>query len=108
MKSQESDEFKSAVAALNGMAWFGLKNATDLWQVVNAGFAQKLKVLIGQAHRNRLDKEGNADRWYGNDKTFTALERRIFITHWVGKAWKKLCSPNYDHFRKRYWEKTGA
>ena len=30
LKSQESDEFKSAVAALNGVAWFGLKNATDL------------------------------------------------------------------------------
>ena len=37
LKSQESDEFKSAVAALNGVAWFGLKNATDLWQVADAG-----------------------------------------------------------------------
>ena len=37
--SQESDSFKSAVAALKGVAWFGLKNATDLWQVVDAGLA---------------------------------------------------------------------
>ena len=50
LKSQESDEFKSAVAALNGMTWFGLRNATDLWLVVDAGMAQVLKVLIGQAH----------------------------------------------------------
>ena len=63
--------FKSAVAALNGVAWFGLENKTDLWQVVNAGLAHMLKVLIGQEHRNWLDKEGNADRWC-NEITFTA------------------------------------
>ena len=90
------------------MAWFGLKNATDLWQIVDAGLAQMLKILIGQAHRNWLDKEGNADRWHGNENTFTESGRRILITHWVSKAWKKLCSPNYDHFRKRCWEKTGC
>ena len=32
-------KFKSAVAALNGVAWFELKNATDLWQVVDVGLA---------------------------------------------------------------------
>ena len=67
-----------------------------------------LKVLIGQAHRNWLDKEGNADRWYGNESKFTASEPQILITHWVGEAWKKLCSLDYDHFRKRCWEKTGC
>ena len=67
-----------------------------------------LKVLIGQAHRNWLDKEGNADRWYGNESKFTASERQILITHWVGEAWKKLCSLDYDHFRKRCWEKMGC
>ena len=55
LKSQESDEFKFTVAALNGVAWLGLKNATDLWQVVNAGLAQVLKVLIGQPYRNWLN-----------------------------------------------------
>ena len=35
LKSQESDAFKSAVAALNGLAWFELKNATDLWQILD-------------------------------------------------------------------------
>ena len=108
LKSQESDKFKSAVAALNGVVWFGLKNATDLWQIVDAGLAQMLKFFIGQAHRNWLDKEGNADRWYGNESTFTASERRILITHWVGEAWKKLCSPDYDHLRKRCWEKMSC
>ena len=96
LKSQESDELQSAAAALNGVAWFGLKNAADLWQVVDASLA-----------RNWLDKEGNADRLYGNENIFTTSERQILITHWVGEAQKKLCSPDYDHFRKRCWEKTG-
>ena len=81
LKSQQSDEFNSAVATLNGVAWFGLKNATDSWQVVDAGLTQMLKVLIGQAHQNLPDKEENADRQYGNERTFTASERRILITH---------------------------
>ena len=59
LKSQEYDEFKSAVVALNSVTWFGLENATDLWQAVDA---QMLKVLIGQGYRNWLDKEGKADR----------------------------------------------
>lgn len=108
LNSQESEQFKSSVSELNGVAWYGLKNATDLWQVVDAGIAQLHKVLIGQAHREWLDKEGNADKWYGNDSQFTASERRILITHWVGDAWKKLCSPEYDNFRRRCWEKTGC
>ena len=45
---------------------------------------------------------------YGNESTFAALEWQILTTHQVGEAWKKLCSPNYDHFIKRCWEKTGC
>ena len=36
------------------------------------------------------------------------MKRRILITHRVGNAWKKLCEPAYDHFRRRCWEKTGC
>jgi len=32
-----------------------------MWQVVDAGIGQILKVLIGQAHR---DDERNANKWY--------------------------------------------
>ena len=48
LKSQESEEFKPAIASLNGVAWFRLKHATNLWQVVDADLAQMLKVLIGK------------------------------------------------------------
>lgn len=109
MTSQESENFKSSVARLNGVAWFGLKNATDLWQVVDAGIGQLLKVFVGQAYRDWLDKEENANKWYGNDDSkFTASEQRILITHWAGEAWEKLCSNECEQFFRGCWEKTGC
>ena len=109
LPAQETNDFKNAVASLNGVVWFGLKNATDLWQVVDAGLGQMLKVLVAREHQIWLDQEENAERWYGNNsEPFGAMERRILITHWVGEAWKALCGPNYDHFRRRCWEKTGC
>ena len=108
LTSQEPETFKSAVAALKGVGWFGLKNVMDLWQVVDAGLAQMLKVLIRQAHRDWLDQEENADKWYGNESKFSVSDQRILITHWVGKAWKKLCSSGYENLRRRFWEKTGC
>ena len=44
---------------LNLAVWFGMDYLvpTDLWQPVDAGYAQILKVLIGQAQRKRLDDE---------------------------------------------------
>ena len=108
LTSQESETFKSAVAALKGVVWFSLKNATDLCQVVNTGLAQMLKVLIRQAHRDWHDQEENADKWYSNESKFSASNQRILITHRVGKAWKKLCSSAYENLRRRSWEKTGC
>ena len=76
---------------------------------VDVGLGQMLKVLVAREHQIWLDQEENAERWYGNNsEPFGAMERRILITHWVGEAWKALCGPNYDHFRRRCWEKTGC
>ena len=94
----------STVAELKGVCWFGLKNATDIWQVIDAGLAQMLKVLVGQKHRMWLDESENVDRWYENQTPYTAMEQRNLITHWVGDAWEILCGPNYEHLCKRCWE----
>jgi len=45
LTAQQADQFKVAVASHGGVVWYGLKSATDLWQVVDAGIAQTLKVL---------------------------------------------------------------
>ena len=108
LTAQISDDFKESVSSLSGVCWYGLPNATDLWQPVDAGYAELLKRLITQRFHNWLDAEENADRWYGNVQPFSAKERRILITHWAGDAYEKLISPEYNNFRWRLFEKTGC
>ena len=45
LTAQQADHFKKAVCNLKGVVWYWLKNANDLWQVVDAGIPQTLKVL---------------------------------------------------------------
>ena len=66
--------------------WCGLQKATYLWQVVNAGIAQTLKILTGHNYQKWLDEGDNVDIWFRYQKCLTAMERRIFITQWVGNA----------------------
>ena len=90
------------------LVWHGLADGTDLWQPVDAGYAQVLKSLISKEHQDWLDRDENADRWFQNDNPYSAKERRILITLWAGEAWKKLSKPEYDHLRKSCWVKTGC
>lgn len=108
LTGQVADQFKEAVSKLGGVVWYGLPGATDFWQPVDAGYAQLLKTLIGQAQRRWLDDDDNAEKWYGHDKSFTTKERRILLTHWAGEAYKKLISREYDNLRLRVWQKTGC
>ena len=106
LSAQTSDEFKDAVSKLGGIVWYGLTNATDLWQPVDGGFAELLKTLVNQQQSSWLDSDENADKWY-NGK-ISAKERRILITHWVGAAYEKISSAEYHDFRWRMFEKTGC
>ena len=110
LTAQQTDEFKEAVAKVIGVNWYGIANATDLWQVVDAGIAQLLKVLTRQEQDKWLEDDENADRWYGHteDKPFSVMERRILITMWGGEAWKKLISGQYDDTIRKCWERTGC
>ena len=79
-----------------------------MWQPVDAGYAELLKVLIKQKFSSWLDSDENADRWYGNLEPFSAKGRRMLISHWTGEAYKILISAKYDDFRWRMFEKTGC
>jgi len=103
-----ADDFKTAVSDQNGLVWYGLPDGIDLWQPVDAGYAQVLKSLISKEHQDWLDRDDNADRWFQNDNPYSAKERRILITNWAGEAWKRLSRPEYDHLRKSCWVKTGC
>ena len=102
------DRFRETVEELNGLGWFGIPGATDIWQPVDGGYASTLKALIRQKFFNWLDDAENLDKWYGADSHITASEKRILITHWVGKAYRKLTSSRYDSFRWRMFGKTGC
>ena len=43
MKGQANDLFLSEVRSLGGIVWFGVADATDIWQPVDSGFGQMLK-----------------------------------------------------------------
>lgn len=64
LTAQITEDFKESVSKINGVCWYGLPNATDLWQPVDAGYAQLLKVLITQNHHTWLECEENAEKWY--------------------------------------------
>ena len=77
LSTHTEENFKKSVCDLGGLVWFGLPDATDLWQSADAGYEQGLKSLISKEQRVWLDEEENADRWFGNDKPFSTKERRI-------------------------------
>ena len=86
LEAHTKEEFKEFINSLSRVVWFGLPNTTDLWHPVDTGYAQVLKVLAGIEHREWLDQENNADRWFCNTEPFTAKERRILISLWTGNT----------------------
>ena len=107
LAGQNTPEFREAVSKLGGVVWYGLKNGTDLWQPVDAGYAEKLKTMIKHSFFDWLDDDDNSDKWYGTE-SFTASERRVLLTKWIGDAYRKLIDGKWDSFRNRMFEKTGC
>lgn len=108
LQAQVQPAFKSAIHDIKGLVWYGIANATDIWQPVDAGYAQLLKRFIGQEQHKWLCEGDNIDRWLENDKKLSAKERRILITEWVGEAYTRLQGPDYGEYRKRMFTKTGC
>ena len=77
LTGQLHDEFKESVSDRSGVVWYGLPNATDLWQPVDAGYARMLKTLMEQEQHKYLVDEEYADRWYGNEEPYSAKKRRM-------------------------------
>ena len=66
LTAQCKDEFKEEVLNINGVVWHGVPTATDLWQPIDSGYDELLKVLMTQQHNTWLEDNSNAERWYGN------------------------------------------
>ena len=56
-----TEELKVAVRDQKELVWYGLADGTDLWQPVDAGYAQVLKTLISREHQDWLDRDDTGD-----------------------------------------------
>ena len=91
LDGQTCEEFLEKISELGCKVRYGPKGKTDLWQPADAGYGKELKVLTKHEQQEWLECDINLYKWVGNsEKKFTAKERRILLTQWVGKAHRKL------------------
>lgn len=79
LEGQKADRFKDAVSANGGLVWYGLANATDIWQPIDAGYGRLLKASVKQYFFDWLDNDENSECWY-RASSFTDSEKRILVT----------------------------
>ena len=97
LEGQTALLFQVEVRKSRGIIWYGVKNATDLWQPVDAGMGRLLKVLVFYEQQDWLEYAQNIDLRMGNsEKKHTVKHYRILITQWVGDAYEKLRGPDYN------------
>ena len=78
--------------------------------VIFRGLGKRISAVENASWPPDVDvtSDENADKWYGEDNQFTASERRILITHWVGEAYNTLVDERYDGFRREFFGRTGC
>ncbi|CEP02794.1 hypothetical protein PBRA_002761 [Plasmodiophora brassicae] len=103
LQSHKAPEFVDSMKSLGEIVLFP-PNVTDLLQPVDAGAGRMMKYLIASRLDAQMDDDAAfSSKWLGGK--FTASERRVLITNWVGEAWERLCQAGYIH---KYFEKTGC
>ena len=60
--------FQEEVGKSGGIIWYGVKNATDLWQPVDARMGRLSKVLVFHEQQDWLEYDQNIDLWMGNSQ----------------------------------------
>ena len=108
LEAHVHESFRNSIKDLRGITWFGVPNATNIWQPVDGGYAATLKTLINQEFFNWLHDEDNVEKWYGAESHITASEKCILIMKWAGNAYCQLNRPSYDKFSWGLFEKTGC
>ena len=108
LEAHVQESFRNSIKDQRGTTWFGVPNATDIWQQVDGGYAATLKTLINQEFFNWLDDEDNVGKWYGAESHITASKKGILITKWADNAYRQLNRPSYNKFRWRLFEKKAC
>ena len=70
LTAQLKDEFNEAVPKLSDVGWYGLANATAMWQLGHAGYIQILRLLTNHNHRQWLGTEENAENGTTKENRF--------------------------------------
>jgi Transposase len=104
LDAQVHMDFRKAARRCDTLVWYPPPACTDFLQAVDAGAGALIVQLYLDAQDTWLDLDANLEIWEGK---MSASMRRILMTQWLGAAWKKFCSSQYDHARLRWFEKTG-
>ena len=65
---QASDQFLSTVHSINGIVWFGVSGAIDIWQPVDCGIGEMLKQMVSRIQDEWLEYDDVDLFWLGNSE----------------------------------------
>ena len=46
LEGQFAERFRNSVKEMNGIPWYGVPNATDIWEPLDGGYAATLKAFV--------------------------------------------------------------
>ena len=78
---------------------------TNFIQSIDAGLGRSVRIYVGNFMDKWLMIEENMERW---ESKWTAAERRIMISKWVGNAMQFVMQPNNDSACIGAFERTGC
>ncbi|CEP03512.1 C2H2-type domain-containing protein [Plasmodiophora brassicae] len=103
LQAHKAPEFVDCMKSLGEIVLFP-PNITYMLQPVDAGAGRMMKYFIASRLDYQMDNDAAfSSKWLGGK--FTAPERRILITKWVGEAWEQFWQAGYI---RKYFEKTGC
>ena len=67
LEAHRQENFNDGLKEFGGTTWFGVANATDIWQPVDGGYGATRKALINREFFDWLDDDDNLEKWYGEN-----------------------------------------
>ena len=109
LEGQLADDSTSSANLPGGKPWYGIPNTTDIWQLVEKGYASTLKAFVNQKRNFWL----SFYNWLDDDDSLWSLvwsrqEMVFFIIKWCGNPYRHLNNAKYDSLQWRFFEKTSC
>ena len=80
-------------------------NMTEMVQPVDAGYGRSLRSAIGRELDEWLMDAANLLKW---EEKMTAMERRVLVTHFIGRSQNYMMLPENDKRRIGCFERPGC